>query len=260
LRLSTGFDIPDEVSRGPHSPAFGEFLWNWFGDTLALTHGELDITFLNDLTPAELDCAREMIRRNLKLRYVHIIQGVSALRDVDSAPILRAMIEDEHEESRRLTMAGALWKITRDPVFPELLERAKQSGNAGLISAHLFQVLWLDDERSIDFLIELLPERDYEPLAWRALERIAFAMPFGRLNPLRRLLLRSHHRHHQAQFHTFLAWSLLNQLEFGGRTENVPREKWRSPSEYRRLQHDAIFRQSMATAVHRWNAQSTNGR
>jgi len=252
--LRASFDIPDEVSRGPHSPAFGKFLWSWFGDTGPLTHGELDITFLNELTQVELDCAREMIRRNLKLRYVHIIDGVSALRDIDSAPVLRTMIADESDDSRRLTMAGTLWKLTKDPVFPELLERAKRSGNPGLISAHLLQVLWLDDERSFDFLMELLPEQDVEPLIWRVLKRLAFRMPF------RPLLARPYLAHKGAQQHRFYAWSILNRLEFGSRTEDVPRERWRSPSEYRQLRHDPAFRQLMISALHRWNAESANGR
>jgi hypothetical protein len=59
VRLSDRFDIPEEVSRGPHSPAFGKFLFSWFGDTGPLTHGELDIRFLNDLTPEELTRARQ---------------------------------------------------------------------------------------------------------------------------------------------------------------------------------------------------------
>ena len=216
MRLRDSFDIPEEVSRGPHSPTFEKFLWNWFGDTGPVTHGELDLTFLNDLTPTELDCAREMIRRNLKLRYVHIIEGASALRDLKAAPILRAMIEDEPDASRRLTMAGALWKITGDPLFATLLEHAMKIPDLHLIRAHLLQVLWLDDERAIDLLVDLLPE------------------PF--------------------------ALGLLNELEFGSRAERVPREKWRSPSEYRQLRNDPTFRERMVAAIHRWNAESKNGR
>jgi hypothetical protein len=54
LRLRDSYDVPEDVAAGPHSPAFGKFLWNWFGDTSAVTHGELDLTFLNDLAPEEL--------------------------------------------------------------------------------------------------------------------------------------------------------------------------------------------------------------
>jgi hypothetical protein len=55
LRLRDSYDVPSEVALGSHSRAFGEFLWNWFGDTYRITRGELDLTFLRDLTPEELE-------------------------------------------------------------------------------------------------------------------------------------------------------------------------------------------------------------
>ena len=115
MRLPDSYDIPEEVARGPHSPAFAKFLSNWFGDTHALTHGELDLTFLEDLTAEELELAQEMVRRNLKLKYTHIIEGAAALHDIAAVPILRAMFNEESDESRRLTIAGALWKLIKDP-------------------------------------------------------------------------------------------------------------------------------------------------
>lgn len=72
-----------------------------------------------------------------------------------------SLLEDEFDESRRLTIAGALWKLVRDPVFLEYLERAKMSGLIATY-AHLLQVLWLDDERALDFLIDLLPQDDVD--------------------------------------------------------------------------------------------------
>ena len=55
------------------------------------------------------------MRRNLKLRYTHIIEGTSALRDIGAVPILQAMLDEESDVSRRLTIAGALWKLSQDP-------------------------------------------------------------------------------------------------------------------------------------------------
>jgi hypothetical protein len=159
--LSDTYDVPEEVARGPHSPAFAKYLSNWFGSTYAITHGELDLTFLQDLTTEERELAREMVRRNLKLKYTHIIEGVSALNDIAAVPILRAMYNEEVDESRRLTMAGALWKLVKDPIFIECLERAKANGSLGYFG--LLRVLWLDDSRAIDILIDLLPQRDREP-------------------------------------------------------------------------------------------------
>jgi hypothetical protein len=73
--LSDAYDIPEGVAAGSHSPVFAKFLRSWFADTRAITHGELDIRFLDDLTPEELSLARELIRRNLKTKHSHIIEG-----------------------------------------------------------------------------------------------------------------------------------------------------------------------------------------
>jgi hypothetical protein len=252
LRLRDSYDVPEEVARGPHSAAFSEFLRNWFGDTHALTHGELDLTFLEDLTPEELTLARELVRRNLKLKQNHIIEGVSALHDVDAAPILRTMLKEEPDASRRLTIAGVLWKLTKDPVFIEALDSAKASGSLGYFG--MLKVLWLDDSRAIDFLIDLLPEEDRESAPWRILRGISFRLPF------RPLLARPYLAHAHANEEGMLALSLLNRLEFGGPGNAVDREKWRPPSDYRKRRHEPAFRESMTAALHRWNAEIKNGR
>src|SRR5208283_3933184 len=177
VRLQGIYDVPEEIAQGPHSPAFGQFLRNWFGDTSLVTHGELDFTFLNDLTPQELATARELIRRNLKLRHAHIIEGASALHDVDAVPILREMLDHETSDDWRATIAGALWKLARDPAFIECMDRVKSSTGT-LVTAHMNKILWLADGRAIDWLIDLLPEEDRAPAFWRILRRICFRWPF----------------------------------------------------------------------------------
>ena len=120
MRLRDSYDIPESVKQAEHSPAFNAFLWNWFGDTRAITHGELDITFLKDLTDGELETARSLIRKNLKSMQNHIIEGTAALGDVAAAPMLRLLLDQKPDLSisRRLTIGGALWKAyVCDPVF-----------------------------------------------------------------------------------------------------------------------------------------------
>jgi hypothetical protein len=86
---------------------------------------------------------------------------------------------------------------------------------------HLWQVLWLDDERAVDFLIDLLNQKD-----WPAL-----SMTLG----------------------------LLNQLEFG-RPMGVPaREMPHQPADYRKLRGDPAFRAHMVAAIHKLNAERRNG-
>ncbi len=222
MRLSDTYDVPESVASGPHSPAFAKFLRNWFGDTTALTHGELDITFLNDLTPEELSLARELIRRNLKLKYTHIVEGAAALHDPDAVPILHELLDNEPDMDRQLTIAGALWKINRDPVFIETLRRVRAVCPSLFGYFHAFKVLWLDDERALDLLIWLLDVKD-------------------------------------AMVH-FTALKILNELELGRRMPGVfANEMPHQSSDYKRLQTDPTFRAKMTDAIHCRNRESKNG-
>jgi len=250
--LSNGYDIPEEVTRGPHSPAFRKFLSKWFYDTYAVTHGELDLTFLEDLTAEERQVARELIRRNLKTRHNHIIEGASALRDIEAVPTLKAMYDQEPDESRRLTIAGALWKLSKDPVFIECLERGKTAGSLGYFG--LLYVLWLNDWRAVDYLIDLLPQKDRESPVWKWFLRVAF------FPPLRPLLARTYIASRNACVDAtgFYALSLLNQLEFGKSIMPRP-ERFKPPSYYRSRRSDPAFRESMTAAVRRWNKEIKNG-
>lgn len=222
MRLSDTYDVPESVASGPHSPAFAKFLRNWFGDTTALTHGELDITFLNELTPEELSLARELIRRNLKLKYTHIVQGAAALHDPAAVPILHQLLDNEPDMDRRLTISGALWKINRDQAFIETLREVRAIRPSLFGYFHTLKVLWLDDERALDFLIDLLNVKD--------------------------------------KMVHLTALGLLNELEFGRSMPGVPaREMPHQPPDYNRLRTDPAFRAIMTEAIHRRNRESKNG-
>ncbi len=121
MRRSGAYEIPDEILRQPHSPAFASFLQHWFGDSRALTRGDVDLVFLNALTPEERAIAKDLVRRNLPLKYAHVIEGVAALGDLTAVPVLRAMLASEPDASRQLTIAGVLWKLVHDEAFVECL-------------------------------------------------------------------------------------------------------------------------------------------
>jgi hypothetical protein len=125
------------------------------------------------------------------------------------------------------------------------LDRAKASGVLGYFG--ILKVLWLDDSRMIDFLIELLPQKDRDSIFWRTLQRVSFRLP------LRPFLARAYIAHASRHAEGFCALSLLNQLEFGGPGKMVEREIWRSPSDYRAQRHQVAFRERMIAAAHRWN-------
>ena len=162
------------------------------------------------------------------------------------------MYNQEQGESRKLTIAGALWKLSKDPVFIECLERGKMNGSLGYMG--LLQVLWLNDRRAVDFLIDLLPKNDRESRFWSWFRRLAFF-------PLFRLVLADTYiayRKARVDETGYYALSLLNQLEFG-KSIMAHREQFRPPSYYRERRHDPAFQELMTAAVRRWNKETTNG-
>jgi hypothetical protein len=243
--LSDSYDVPQELVDAPHSPAFREFLLTWFGSTVRITFGLPYLTVLKALSPDEIALAQQLVRRNLKGRRLHIINATWALRDTSAAPLLRAMLEDEADRSRRLTIAGALWKLVRDPVFLEYLEEAKKSGLIAVYS-HLLQVLWLDDDRAIDFLIDLLPQDDEDKRKVALIRRLNLL----KHTPLRRWANNMITKHNEAQGAGPWALTILNHLEFD---RGVPPNQMHPPSYYRQSQFDPAFRQRILLAIHKSN-------
>ena len=249
--LSDVYDVPRDVFDGPHSPAFRQFLLNWFGGTRVSFDERLRTA--NDLSPEEATVGRELIRRNLKCNHSHIISGTWALGDLEAVPLLRMMFDKEQDESRRLLIAGALWKLNNDPVFVECLNRAKKSGLLN-VHFHLQQVLWLNDERAIDFLIGLLPETDHAGVRARKLRRMnRWFSP----TPFRRITLWLVRHHNEAQGAAPRALSLLNHLETG---HLVPPNEQQPASYYGERRNDSAFRKMMLEAVHTSIALMHQGR
>jgi hypothetical protein len=142
------------------SPEFREFYGHYFVNSLGLARREVDLAFLERLDSAERGLAARLLRSNLHLRYTHIIEGFAELRDASAAGELRAMLQDEPDLSRRLTIGRTLWRLERDPSFVALLAEMIRAKSPTLRQAHLDDVLLLEDERSIHLLIDLLDDSD----------------------------------------------------------------------------------------------------
>jgi hypothetical protein len=241
--LSDSYDVPQELIDNPPSPAFRRFLLYWFGSNSISTDERLRA--IDELTPEELPIAQQLVRRNLKTRHNKLINATWLLGDTSAAPLLRMMLEEEPDESRRLTIAGALWKLVRDPVFVKCLEQAKRSGLIA-VYGHLHQVLWLDDERALNFLVELLPEEDED-------KRKATLIRIRRFlwhTPFRRMAHQAIKRHSEAQGAGPWALSLLNSLESG---VNLAPDKQNPPSYYRRRLQEPGFCEHMLEIIRAGN-------
>ncbi|MFN0019184.1 MAG: HEAT repeat domain-containing protein [Pirellulaceae bacterium] len=160
---NTEYDIPKEVKRylkgRGSTPAFRDYYRNFFVSTYGLSRREVDLSFLKNLKPHEAELAKDLIRRNLACGYSHIIEGAAALHDREALPILREMLSREVNLSRRLTIAGSLWKLDKDSSFPDCLREMADSASDTLKEAHFYQIAWLGDKRAIALLFELLEDK-----------------------------------------------------------------------------------------------------
>ena len=155
------YDIPNRCK--PHktrsSKAFRDFYRNFFVEETALIRGEVDLSFIRRMRPAEAALARELIRLNIGRGYTHIIEGAAALNCTALTTRLKVMYTLTHDMSRRLTIAGTLWKLSADSRFPKALRKMVRSAHTSLKEAHHDQILWLDNEEAILLLIELLADQ-----------------------------------------------------------------------------------------------------
>jgi HEAT repeats len=155
------FDIPGPLKRRCKrgSPALKSFYDIFFVNWTALSRREADLRFTGLLKGEELAIAKELIRRNLNRGYDHILDGAAVFRDTEVVPQLKKTLAAVADLSRRLTIAGTLWRIAKDPSFEECLREMVRSENHTLKEAHFEQIGWLGDERAIDMLIDLLSDR-----------------------------------------------------------------------------------------------------
>lgn len=247
--LSDSYDVPQALIDDPPSPIFRQFLLDWFGSARRVSFNER-LSVAGKLMPEETEIARQLIRQNLKCRHIHVISGTWVLGDLNAIPLLRSMFEEETNESRRLTIAGALWKLNRDPVFMESLIRARESG---LLRAHLMQVLWLNDGRSLDFLIDTLPSDNCDEG-----KRTLITMgKFLSHTPLCRLITRMICHYDLPKGAGPRALNLLNHLEAG---HPVSPDEQHPPSYYRTRRNDPAFREAMVRAVQKAVNEMHQGR
>ncbi|MCX6545913.1 MAG: hypothetical protein NTV05_16060 [Acidobacteria bacterium] len=150
------YEYPPGMIDVQRSPAFEAFCHYYVHDSFGLSRREVDLGFLRALTADEVGLARSFLRANLHTRHVHIVKGVADLEDRTCVPLLRGMLGDEQDASRRLVIAGSLWRLDRDQIFVDLLEDMLRSSQCWLIKAHQGEILWVADYRAIDLMIQTL--------------------------------------------------------------------------------------------------------
>lgn len=154
LKYKIGFALnPDNFST-----AFQDFFTSHFENSKALTRGEVDKYFFNEMTDEELDIAKRIVRDNLDLVYNHLYEAAGDLHDNDALLILYEHLEKAKDLSRQLTIGQAIWKINGDPLYPDLLRKLQNCNNHITKEAHFEQVTDLQNLESIDMLLTYIKD------------------------------------------------------------------------------------------------------
>ena len=127
------------------------------------------------------------------------------------------MLDGEANLSRRLTIAGSLWRLTDDDVFAATLIQMQRCDNAILKQAHFEQILWLKDERALSIYYDLIDDSD--------------------------------------SFVRFLALTQLNEIELGRRFLVPESDLPHQLDYYRSRQDDASFRATMIERLKKYVEQ-----
>jgi hypothetical protein len=152
-----------EIDINPNSQSlskdFKDFFHNHFVDSYGLTRNEVDTSFFKNMSAKEKEIAKNIIRKNLHLKYVHLFKASGELEDEKALPILYEFINNEKDLSWKLTIGRAIWKINKDKVYEDLLISLATSIDENLKYAHFEQLYDLGENKKIQFL-QLMTGKD----------------------------------------------------------------------------------------------------
>ena len=172
-------DIHLDKNISDYSPAFRDFYSNYFVDTMGLTRGEVNVReFLDKLTEEEKELACDLLRRNLHLRYYHLIEGLGHLRDKKAIDPLDKLLTQETKYEWQLIISATLWKINQDKRYFDFIRQLSTRGSATMKWIYMGHVLNLPNEEAISILIGFLPDSD--ALVNSNALRLLNAIEFGR--------------------------------------------------------------------------------
>jgi hypothetical protein len=154
--MASDYKIDIDPDTGNFSEAFKDFFYHHFIDMRALSRREVDTAFYVTMTAEEKEIARRLIRQNLSLKYIHLIEAAGQFKDNLALPILYEQLETTADLSRQLTIGQAIWRINNDMVYQGLLRKLLVHPGHTTKEAHFEQVTDLKDAESIEMLFQYL--------------------------------------------------------------------------------------------------------
>jgi len=154
--MATSYKLDIDPEKENFSESFKDFFHNHFIDMKGLSRREIDTSFYSQMTIDEKEIAKRLIRQNLDLRYVHLIEATGKLKDELALPILYEQLKNTSDLSRQLIIGQAIWRINNDIVYRDLLRMLQESPNHITKEAHFEQVTDFKNMESIEMLFRYL--------------------------------------------------------------------------------------------------------
>jgi|SRR5690606_2171235 len=156
-RLTSNYTI--DINPEDFSKAFQDFFHNHFVDSYGLAREEVDLYFFNAMTKNEKEIAKHLIRQNLNLRQAQLFRASGLMLDEQALPILYNQFHSNSDLSWLLTIGQAIWRINKDIMYADLIEKLKYHPDENMKVAHFSQITDLKNEQSIDTLYHFLKDK-----------------------------------------------------------------------------------------------------
>ncbi|WP_452227611.1 MULTISPECIES: hypothetical protein [unclassified Lacinutrix] len=134
------------------SKEFKDFYYNHFVEPYGLSRNEVDTSFFKKMSTNELEISKDLIRKNLHLKYSHLFKASGELKDEKALPILYKFLNIETDLSWKLTIGRAIWRINNDNLYEKLLMNLATSKEENLKYIHFEQVYDLGEKKKVQFL------------------------------------------------------------------------------------------------------------
>lgn len=162
--LDPKFIIDIDLNKLQSTNSFRLFLKYYFGDDTFGMYRQYGPKpeFMKRMTLSERSMACDLIFKNLDADYPILFDALGKLGNDSTVKELHRRIEESDNVALKVLMGSSLWRLNRDPIFIELLDELKESGDVTAKRRRLCVVLDLRDQRFVDYLTDYLDDGDQE--------------------------------------------------------------------------------------------------
>lgn len=120
------YDFGILESHEAYSREFRKFIFYYFIEGMYVLRQEIEVSFLDSLTPKERLLAKQLVRNNLRLDHTILYYGAKGLKDYGSVPYLIRRFATETDYGLLLEISQAIRKITDDNFYRQPFKSSLQ--------------------------------------------------------------------------------------------------------------------------------------